>query len=470
MRRSQRGAGGLFVAVLLLIVIGGILATLAFFRSKDQGERSGQDVQRFEKIQSALVQFVAANSRLPCPANPTANPETGTENRTALSATCNSPTGTVPWASLGIRRDDAIDAHGWRISYRVYTGTAGSLTQDGGASTVNCDTNEPWPASLTPVVGSAGGLCRATKDTLETTFLTSAKGLSVTWFGTSITDAAYVLVSHGSSGLGAFTSTVPSVQTPTLPTSASELANLSATGPFVATNASDSSVAPGDSGHFDDLLAYKRISDLVRLAGVGARNWDDTSGADLTMNSTTVAAALGSTPTPGTDLGVTALTFETARVTGLASSGATTQNLTLNATGDGLGTAGGSLDISSSSSEGVRVDLKANFRAFGFTLVQFGTSGGLRETVLVNFYAGTTQVFTATRHGCNVDDASVLASFQFDLGSTDFDRVEIFPQVMVNSAGNPTANPSAFFLSAIRACASGACPTSLETGGNLCTT
>jgi hypothetical protein len=463
MRTRERGAAGLFIAVLLILVIGGILATLSFLQSKSGGDRPAQEGQRFEKIKAALVQFVAANGRLPCPANAIANPEPGTENRTALSATCNSPTGTVPWASIGLRRDDAIDGWGWKISYRVYTGTAGSLTQDGGASMANCETNTGeaagWSAGRTTVSGSAGGLCRGTRNTLESEFLVG-KGLTITWFGTAVSDAAYVLVSHGPSGLGGFTSGSPAMQT-SLPTNASELSNLNATGPFVATNATDATVAPNAANHFDDILAYQKITDLVRLAGVGARDWPDTALADVTITAAAVASATGSTPAAGSDLGVSSIAFETARVSGLTAGAA--RNLTFDTVGgnDGLGVEGSGTGISSALSEAIRIEMKNKGTKFAITLNNFQTVLGVwKERARFEFYNGTTLVSTFTPwQSCH---GNAFTSFTFDLGATQFDRIDVTPLVSSADPFFGSTIATSFFLSAFKACTSTPCVTTLQ--------
>src|SRR5688500_12741458 len=144
--KRQTGAGGLFIGVILVLLIVGILASIAYLRRGAQGERLAQDARRFEAVQTSLVQFISANGRLPCPANPAL--DTGDELPVVPTGTCSFPQGSVPWKTLGAKRDDAIDAWGWKISYRVYTGTAGSLTQPNGANMASCDTAETagWSA------------------------------------------------------------------------------------------------------------------------------------------------------------------------------------------------------------------------------------------------------------------------------------------------------------------------------------
>lgn len=461
MRSRQGGAGGFLIAVVLLLAITAFLAMLAFLRSSGQNERTTQDSRRFDAIKASLAQFVATNGRLPCPTNPAT--DTGDAVPDAPSATCTNPQGTVPWRTLGIRREDAIDAWGWKISYRVYTGAAGSLTQAEGASMVNCDTTEAagWSAGRTPVVGSAGGLCRGTRNTTPAEFI-AGKGLQLNYFGTPVTDAAYVLVSHGPSGLGAWTSVPPSTQT-SLPASASELSNLNAAGPFVATNATLASVSPTNAAHFDDVLAYQSVSELIRLAGRGARNWDDTAQANVTLDTATLTSALGAAP--NANLGVNSINFETARVTGL--SGATAQELTFDAD-DGLGTASGASSISLG--ESIRIEFQNKATQFAVTLNHFGTVsffGTWREQVRFDFYNDNVQVMpSVTKQGCRADGGR--ASFSIDRGAAQFDRVEIVPILSTVHPFFGSVITSSFWLAAFKTCLSGVCQTDLHTAGNVC--
>src|SRR6185503_11825319 len=139
----------------------------------------------------------------PCPAK--GSVDTGDEDATGPSFTCNSPTGTLPWRAIGLAHDGQFDAWGWKISYRVYTGAGGSLTQPNGASMALCTTDH---SAASAGVG-AGGICQVAAGEVHTwdTDYLLGKGLTVNDFGAAPrTDAAYVLISHGVSGLGAYTS------------------------------------------------------------------------------------------------------------------------------------------------------------------------------------------------------------------------------------------------------------------------
>jgi len=464
MRCRQTGAGGFLIAVILLLVIGGALAALAFLQSRGQGERSAQDDQRFETIKTAMGQYVTLNGRLPCPANPAV--DTGAAEPATAAATCTYPQGTVPWSTIGVRRDDAIDAWGWKISYRVYTGTAGSLTQTSGASMVNCDTGQTLSAGRTQVAGSAGGLCRNARDTLDSEFL-AGKGLTINWFGTAIADAAYVLVSHGPSGLGAYAASGSAQNS--LPASANELANLAAAGPFVATSRTAASVAPSDAAHFDDVLAYQRIPDLVRIAGVGAREWADTTGySDVALTAANVDAALEATADG--NLGQTTLNVANARITGLLSGSA--NELSYDRSVEGLGGASGDSQLTSSAGEGIRVEFNQEAGQLAVTLKLFGTffAGSVwEERARFDFYNGSSLVHSQTKNSCRTPETGET-HFNIDVESLvgqKFDRVEITPRTTSVSFGISLA--SQFVLAAFKTCATGVgCVTSLYEVGNFC--
>ena len=205
--------------------------------------------------------------------------------------------------------------------------------------------------------------------------------------------------------------------------------------------------------HFDDLLVYRTVSDIVKRANLSARPWPDPLSA--TFDSPTVAAALGQqgTVSPG-DLGVTTLDFGRYNVSGF-SGGTTATNLTFdNSPGaPGIGVGGGSGNsLSSQSGDWVRIDLDDKATRFAFTLSDFGKYPNATleyiEQVEVKFFDATTLVGTAfVKPGCNADGG--LASFSIEPTAV-FNRVEITPLAATEVGG--TTSITAFLLSEIRAC------------------
>lgn len=124
---AQRGFTLTELAVVLVIVallIGGMIIPL----STQQDMRNAADSQRaLAEISEALVGFAASHSAtdgkpyLPCPA---AIGGTGVENRPATGA-CASQEGEVPWATLGVGRQDP-----WNnaFRYRVDAGFSNNAT------------------------------------------------------------------------------------------------------------------------------------------------------------------------------------------------------------------------------------------------------------------------------------------------------------------------------------------------------
>ena len=268
----QRGFT-LLLAVILLTTAGAIFVSQLLVARAVTSSATDSLAKKFERANVALVAFASALGRLPCGADPTA--DTGDEVRAAGNKACLYPQGTLPWRSLGMRRDDSLDPWGWKISYRVYVGDGvnkGSLVQDNGTSTVDCDINV---APSTPEDVDASGLCQTDHKTLPASFYVDPlggpeKGFVVNELGTNRTGIAYVLISHGSTGLGSYTSAGTALRPPS---SAGEIANTSSAGIFVVAPASRKDIGPDETTHYDDTLSFVRIDDLIAKAGRGARDW-----------------------------------------------------------------------------------------------------------------------------------------------------------------------------------------------------
>ena len=466
MRRAQRGVSLLFVAVMLILIVGAILAFLALFGTSHQGDSLADTAARLAKARDSLDQFAAATGRLPCPADPTAN--TGDEDPVGGSTTCSTEQGTLPWKTIGLRSDDGLDSWGWKISYRVYDGAIG-LTQAGGASMVLCDTSVSTDPGL-----DANGLCQVDGSgwhTLYTDFY-GTKGLRVTDFGVLNTGIAYVLISPGPTGYGSYSAA--GVAT-TAPVSTDEVGNTLATGQggsgFVARAASAAGVGAGDASHFDDVLAYRTISDLATKSGLAARDWPDPvitppASTNVVLNNATIAAALGHSVSNG-DLGTRTIALTDATLT--ASRFSTSEDLTLGTVGgvDGIGGGTTSTTLSSSRSEVLHIALNAVTQNFALTVNGFGcrqTAGTCTDwdRLRVTFYSGGVAVGGSpiTKLACN--PGSGLASFTFNVG-TDFDSVDVAPR-----SSTPSGTTVAIFVSAFSMCSTTACTTSLDTAANHC--
>ena len=294
-RRKFAGGAALAMIATLLVVAATTLAIRMTRQVEDRTERVSKTQARMERIRAALHAYAVTQGRLPCPvagATPDNSP-TGA----GLAAppgpsvtTCAARDGTVPWVSLGLRSEEAQDAWGRKISYRVFD----DLVRDDGVKNT----------------ASTNGL--SVKDEAPNRF-------------------AWVLISHGVSGLGAW---LPNGQ-PILPTPASqELANTQPTGPFVRREESVVDLDPATSpNHFDDVLMYESIEDLKNH-----------SSFDLNTKMTTSRLDFG----PGGKITYTdrnsntaSITFDSATSWGVMNVASTGGNISRNAYGTGIGVCSG---------------------------------------------------------------------------------------------------------------------------------
>jgi len=475
----QRGATGLLLLVVLALVITGLLAAYAVNRLSSASDDRTETMRRLNVAADALERFAAVNARLPCPSDATAAPGAvadGVEAQ-ATAATCSFDTGTIPWKTLGMKSDDAVDAWGRKLSYRVYDGNNGSLTQPSGVSMVECDTVETATAgNATAVASSLGGLCASSADPYQRTttpanFL-NGKGLSLTDMGVAHNDTAYVVISHGATGYGGYT--VAGTQMP-MPAGGSERNNTKDTGPFTIKEFSDPDTGVGTGQHFDDLLVYRTIPDLVQRIGLSARDWPETASTSTTFNAATLTTALGSAPGTG-DLGTATINFPSVVVTGYSGGGGTATNLTfdtgsVNTTTAGLGIAGNASNfMGSAGNEYIKLQFATPARKFGVTLNDFGfyVSGFnlyVEQAQFTFSLAGTTVGSPVIAVGCRADGD--LASFSITPSGT-FDAVEIRPIDAPGIFGG--TNTSAFLVSAVQSCdvTVSSCSTALANGGNNC--
>src|SRR4051812_47300146 len=174
MRSRQQGAGGVLIVVVLVLVAVMLLAARILARRDDASEDRKQTQASLARAADALDQYVAAGgaaARLPCPSDPTA--DTGLEAVASIK-TCSFPGGTLPWRTIGMRRDDAYDAWGRKLSYRVFAdnGNKGSLVQPGGPSLLNC-----YPDAGPGGGTDSNGLCAATHTTSSFDVLKKKGGL-----------------------------------------------------------------------------------------------------------------------------------------------------------------------------------------------------------------------------------------------------------------------------------------------------
>jgi len=116
--KRQRGASLLLFVVGLLLLAATVFAIRLLGPAKRGALQAEVTAENIAAVQSAILAYVAVNGHIPCPANP-APANDGQSSPLPPSTSCTSPNGVVPWATLGIAPDVALD--GWNRRRDVQT-------------------------------------------------------------------------------------------------------------------------------------------------------------------------------------------------------------------------------------------------------------------------------------------------------------------------------------------------------------
>jgi prepilin-type N-terminal cleavage/methylation domain-containing protein len=295
-RRKPHALEGftLIEIVVVLFIMGIIIAMAAVLtRGVTAAQQRSTTQAKLATIDAALVQFVQQQRRLPCPADgtrpstATTNPLPGTEvNRS--SAGCQAAAGSyevdgvVPWRMLGLSENDITDGWGRRITYRIDP----TLAADAAIDMTSCDA----AGQEAPRYGVAttARACNAACTSLTLTTCTEpgvfliGKGLTVKNVAgitlmdptaTPNTGAAYVLISAGPTGGGAYLSS-GSLGVTNLTDGTQEQKNYASLA-YVSLAATyyvdDTTNDTADTTHFDDLVMRPSLMNVISRAGLGPR-------------------------------------------------------------------------------------------------------------------------------------------------------------------------------------------------------
>jgi len=275
-----RPRGFTLIEIAVVVALIGIMLTAGLKLAGALLENAAYSVTQKKEaaIKDALIAYVAAYKRLPCPdtgpvgfngALAPGNVPDGRENRKAqnpagspfpdVTTDCASPFGVLPYLDLGLPRETALD--GWQsyFSYQVSTLPGGG----GNTNLWNKTGNPPYPeANLAPAPSPP------TSNTAPPPGYLMIKPDSTAASAPISNSAVAVVISYGSDGSGAYT--VNGTQNaPPAAGNVDEIANIyGAGGAISATNAVYVVRQPTDNpnfptGAFDDVVLYLGASDLV---------------------------------------------------------------------------------------------------------------------------------------------------------------------------------------------------------------
>lgn len=243
-------AGFSIVEMSMVLAVMGVMTTAIASGSVGVVESKRVDTAKIklEAIEEAIVRFAAAARRLPCPADATATGNTaiGVEQISEGTCTGEQNDGIVPWVTLGLPQEAALDPWGRLITMRVADLTA----------------NSAFPANLT-----FAGLRPLDSQGLDVSELTANDALRPIMRPAAVaTDplngAAYVLISHGRDGLGGYTAARTLVAGDAVGNQSNNANNNNVNGtgtPYV--------MGSSRTG-FDDIVHAKTISQLAVRAGL----------------------------------------------------------------------------------------------------------------------------------------------------------------------------------------------------------
>lgn len=288
-----RGAGFTLIEIaVVIVVLSLLLAMMAGIGTAMVGQQRREATrQRLAGVETALALFASQNLRLPCPADGRLDGAGGNANlgleRPVGGGTCavagadTQTHGVVPWRTLGLSEQDVTDGWGNRLTYRV---SRDFVT----APSINLTYCDPGGTKATPeTLGSPGGYCDSTctaatfaTNCTKPSAVTAGRGLTIrNLAGVATMDptltpvstgAAYVVISHGENGEGAYNNQGVS-QAGAGTSSGTEEAKNAANLALASYYLDDFPSYVAGTGHFDDFLLRPSILTVATKAQLGPR-------------------------------------------------------------------------------------------------------------------------------------------------------------------------------------------------------
>lgn len=453
--KGQRGLAGAAILVVMILALLAIVLGRSVFQKDELGLDQREATQaNLRKISDALLAYATLNRRLPCPAR--GDLDTGDANPANATNACTTPGGVVPWKTLALRREHAIDGWGRKISYRVFDGASG-FTQADSVSMTNCNT--ALGAAIDPALAS-GSLCKSGTPPPNTPgqyFGARGNMIVVNDGGVARNGNAFALISHGETGYGAFQSDAAGARASMPDNAGLEFTNTQAGGTYWMAAKSAPGVPPSAPAHFDDVVSYVQAADLIARAKLGARAWSDPLSA--LFNQPNLIAAGASFPT-AEDTGVHSLGVGGFLVS--ASAAGASQNIGYrvdNSIG-GIGVIGGSStrgDLSSAFDERLTFQLgtespyaKMDVALNAFQIRNF--SPLQKERATLSFWRAGEPIQTTTVDSWDDTDSPTRCLFRLGAGRV-FDRMDVAPAAQSGGGGS-----SRFTVASIKACTDATSP------------
>lgn len=475
-RRSESGLASAAIIVVIILVAVVLVIGRGFFEPGLILSQRAATESNFRLISEALAEYALLNQRLPCPAAGTA--DTGLEDDSAGTVNCNSPDGVVPWASLALRRSASVDGWGRKISYRVFSGSNG-LTQPGGASMVNCNSSlgAPVDASLgagnlcKPPVGSPPGGTAPPNTPAQFLSATGRSAMLVVQNqGTTQSGNAFVLISHGETGFGAFVAEAATGRTQPPSGTGKEMINTAAAGEYWILPRSAPEVTPDAAAHFDDVVAYTTYTELLARAKIAARSWSQYPlSATFTTTSVAAAVAAAGGTMSGENTGLTSLGMGGFLIAGQSSSGTSNLSIRTEDGVTGIGAIGGGStagDLNSAFGERLTFQL-GDGSEFGKMDVALNAmeirdySPLQKERAEISFWRAGEPLQTSTVESWVAYFAPTPSRCLFRLVSGGiFDRMDVAPVSQTGGGGS-----SRFTVAGIKACADATSPCTTDVPG-----